>query len=197
MHWLDTTFLGLLALGAGLGFASGFFWQIARIASLALSLLATILLHEAAFAFLQDQVLREADPRIIRAVAYVAVFLAIYLVLYVTTRVLHEGIKATELEAVDRLLGSLFGTAKMALVLGALCLAGGHYPTAREVMAKSVLAPPLAAGTDSVLVVIPDEYKEHLRHTLVNLRDVLQRAPAEPRPPADVPPPNLHPSPPL
>jgi len=183
MHWLDSTFLALFALGAVLGFASGFLRQIARIASLALSLLGTIVCHDSALTLLQDHVLRDADPRIIEAVAYVTVFLAIYVVLYLTTRVLHDGISQTEMERVDRLLGALLGAGKMSLILGTLCLAASHYPhpSTHELMAKSTLAPALVQGMNALLVIIPDEYKDNVRETLVNLRDVLHRPAAEPK----------------
>ena len=48
MHWLDSTLLAILALGAGFGFMTGLLWQIARVASLALGLWASLLYHDQA-----------------------------------------------------------------------------------------------------------------------------------------------------
>jgi membrane protein required for colicin V production len=184
MYWLDTLLLALLALGGALGFFSGFLWQIARILTLGISLLATVACNDAASRFCQEHLLREADPRISQAVAYVAVFLGVYVVLFLATRLLHQGIRASDLEFMDRLLGGLFGAGKMALILGASCLAAANYPHAltRSWMSKSTLAPTFADGMEHVLIIIPDEYKENLRATLVSLRDVLNRPAAEPQP---------------
>src|SRR4051794_2044148 len=116
MYWLDTLLLVLLGLGAVLGFMSGLLWQVARIVTLAAALMATIACNEPATHFCREQVLREADPRISQAVAYVLVFLAVYLILFLATRLLYQCIKATKLQTADRLLGALFGTGKAALV---------------------------------------------------------------------------------
>jgi membrane protein required for colicin V production len=178
MHWLDTLLLVLLALGGLLGFFSGFLWQVARILSLGVALLATVAFNEQASRFCQDHLLREADPRIAQAIAYVMVFLAVYIVLFLVTRLIYKGIRATDLEMFDRLLGGLFGAGKMALIIGACCLAAANYPhpTSKELMAKSKLAPAFAEGMEHILVVIPDDYKEDLRDTLVSLRDLLNKS---------------------
>ena len=184
MYWLDTLLLALLALGGVLGFFSGLLMQFARILTLGAALVTTVACNDAASRFCQEQLLREADPRISQAVAYVAVFLGVYVVLFLATRLLCRGIRASDLALLDRLLGGLFGACKMALILGACCLAAANYPhpLTREWLTKSSLAPAFADGMEHVLVVIPDEYKENLRATLVSLRDVLSRPAAEPQP---------------
>jgi membrane protein required for colicin V production len=181
MYWLDTLLLALLALGATLGFFSGFLWQIARILTLATALVVTVACNEPASLFCRDQLLRDADPRVSQAVAYVLVFLVVYLVLFLATRLLYAGIRATDLVVVDRLLGGLFGAGKMALILGACCLAGANYPhqTTRDWMARSALAPTFSDAMEQVLYIIPDKYKENLRGTLVSLRDLLSRPAGE------------------
>jgi membrane protein required for colicin V production len=184
MYWLDTLILAVLVLGAALGFYSGFLWQIARILALSTALLVTVTCNEPATRFCRDQLLAGADPRIPQAAAYVLVFLAVHLILHLTTRLLYAGIRAADLEMVDRLAGGLFGAGKMALIVGACCLAAANYPhpTTRAWMAHSTLAPVFADGMEHVLVIIPDEYKENLRGTLVSLRDLLGRQPTEPQP---------------
>src|SRR5438046_804870 len=104
MYWLDTLLLALVALGAVLGFVSGFLLQVRRLLSLRIALAATVAANETASRFCQEQLLRDADPRVSQVVAYVAVFLAVYLVLFLATRLLYEGIRATELVVLDRLL---------------------------------------------------------------------------------------------
>jgi membrane protein required for colicin V production len=177
MYWLDTLLLVFLAVGAALGFFSGFLWQIARILTLAIAVVATVVCNDPASLFCREQLLRDADPRVAQAVAYVLVFLSVYVVLFLATRLLYKGIRAADLEIVDRLLGGLFGAAKMAMIAGACCLGTANYPhpTTRDWIAKSTLAPALADGMEQVLIIIPEDYKENLRGTLVSLRDLLGR----------------------
>ena len=177
MYWLDTLLLALLALGATLGFFSGFLWQIARLLTIGVSLVATVAFNDPVSLYCQEHLLREADPRIAQAIAYVLVFLAVYLVLFLATRLLYKGIRASDLEIADRLLGGAFGAGKMALILGACCLAANNYPhaTTRDLMAKSSLAPTFADGMERILIIIPEEYKESLRETLVSLRDLVNK----------------------
>jgi uncharacterized membrane protein required for colicin V production len=184
MYWLDTLLLALLALGGVLGFFSGLLRQFARILTLGVALVTTVVCNDAASRFCQEQLLREADPRISQAIAYVAVFLGVYVILFLATRLLYQGIRASDLVFLDRFLGGAFGAGKMALLLGACCLAAANYPHAltRDWMSKSSLAPTFADGMEHVLFVIPDEYKENLRATLISLRDVLNRPAAEPQP---------------
>ncbi|MCI0642832.1 MAG: CvpA family protein [Gemmataceae bacterium] len=177
MHWLDTIILVLLALGAVLGFWSGFLWQIARVLSLVLALVVTILFHVPATRYLQEHVLRGADERVVEVAAYIALFVLVYLVLFFATRLAHTGIRATELQIFDRLLGCMLGFSKMALVIGGVCLAAANYPheTTKDLLGKSSLAPLFAHGMEHVLVVIPEDQKENLRATLLGLRDLLAR----------------------
>src|SRR5687767_5077537 len=116
MHWLDTMIVAALGLGAVLGFVSGLFWQVARIASLGAAVLATISWHEAAAGALRQWVLRDAEPSIVQASAYVSVFLSVYIVLFIATRLIRVWLRATDLALADRMLGALLGAGKIALL---------------------------------------------------------------------------------
>ncbi len=76
----------------------------------------------------------------------------------------------------DRLLGSVFGAAKMALLLGScsLAVANLQHPTTQGWMAKSALVPHFVGGMERVLTVIPEEYKDNFRGTFVGVRDRLK-----------------------
>jgi membrane protein required for colicin V production len=173
MYWLDTTIVALLAVGALFGAMSGFLWQVARIASVALSLYAAIFLNDWATHFVQDLLLQGIDPGIVRALAYLAVFVIVYLVLYYVVWLLDQGIRAVNLQPVDRLLGAATGACKMGLLLAAVCLGvtALDQPVSRTVMEKSQVAPVLAESMEFVLVVIPQDYKTELCSGLKSLRD--------------------------
>jgi membrane protein required for colicin V production len=174
MYWLDSTILALLALGALVGAWTGFLWQVARILSLSLSLYAAILANDSVAKLFQDTFLKGVDDRIPHAVAYVAVFIVVYIILHQLVWVLDRVIRAVRLEPIDRLLGALVGACKIGLVLAAVCLGLTAYPHPRtkEVMEKSTLAPVLAEGMEMVLFVIPEEYKSELCSGLKNLREM-------------------------
>ncbi|MBI3410550.1 MAG: CvpA family protein [Planctomycetes bacterium] len=179
MYWLDTTLLALVGLGAILGLWTGFLWQIARLVSLAVAVYVTMLANDHAAALLKEGPLRDADPRVVQTVAYVLVFLGVYLVMYLLTRLMHQSMRAADLVLFDRLLGGFLGAGKMALILAAVCLGAASYdhPVPREWMAKSTVAPIFAHAMESVLIVIPDQYKEDLRGALASLRDMMGKEP--------------------
>jgi membrane protein required for colicin V production len=122
----------------------------------------------------QDTFLKDMDERIPHAIAYVAVFIVVYLILHQLIWILDRLIRAVRLEPIDRMLGALVGTCKIGLVLAAVCLGVTAYPHPRtkEVMEKSSLAPVLAEGMEMVLFVIPDEYKSELCTGLKSLREL-------------------------
>src|SRR5438105_3560910 len=115
MHWLDILILVVLGIGAAMGFASGLLWQVARIAGLGLSLYIAIVANADATDWLGKH-WKDTSLAFNHIVAFVGVFLAVYLILYLITRLIHKAIKATKLEMMDRVLGALLGTVKMAAV---------------------------------------------------------------------------------
>lgn len=174
MYWFDTTLLALLGIGAGIGAWCGLVWQIARIVSLGLAVYGSVQFHDAATQLLQESAFQDADPRIVRPIAYVAVFVVIYLILFYTMRLIRDAIRAAELESFDRLLGGLLGATKMALLLGTICLgiASSKHPMTDAIMAKSTLAPAFADGMEVVVMLVPDSYKTRLQDYLSSLRDL-------------------------
>lgn len=181
MYWLDTTILIALCIGAGLGFWSGLLWQVARVLSLALSAYTTVVVNEPVADFLGEHVLKGVDTRLTRGVAYVLVFVAVYLVLFLLTRLIHKTIRAARLEMLDRLLGAVLGAAKMALVIAALCalLAAVSLPLTQEWLEQSTLAPLFARGTDALFALVPEHYRTQVNENLHQMRDALQRQAAE------------------
>lgn len=181
MFWLDIVLLVFLGLGAALGFWSGLLWQVARVVSLGLALYATILFNEPVTQFLGEAI-RGVEPRVAQGIAYVGVFLGVYLTFFLCTRLLHKAIKATDLEILDRLLGALLGTAKMSAGVAAACLGltALALPTTDDWLAQSTLAPLFARVGERVLAMIPPEYRDRAGAEVEQMRQVLMH-PAMPR----------------
>lgn len=161
MHWLDTTFLVLLAAGAGLGFCSGLLWQLARVLSLGIALFATFTLHEPTVEFLQINVLREADANVVKGAAYLLVFVLGYILLLSLAHLMQRMLQASGFTWLDRFLGAGLGAAKTAAVLAGVCLLLSRLPNplVQDSLAQSTLAPTLSRGMESALALIPDDLK--------------------------------------
>jgi len=172
MYWLDTLILVLLGVGAGLGAWTGLLKQIVRVFGFAAALLCAVLLHGWAAGWLQQAVLRKADPAVADSLAYGGVFVAVLLVFQLTALVIDRGLKAAKLKWADRLLGAGLGAVKGALILGAVFLAVLEFPhpSTKEAMQQSALAPPLAAAVGLGLSAIPSEYTEGFRAGLDRIR---------------------------
>lgn len=175
MHWLDSTLLALLALGAGFGFMTGLLWQIARVASLALGLWATIIFHDQAVELVQEYLLQGADAMLVNGIAYTIVFLIVYFVLLLVTRFMQKLLQASGFAWMDRFLGALLGTLKTAGVLGAACLLISRMSnsTTRDWMERCSVAPALSRGMESTLAMIPDDRKRDFTDSLITLKSRL------------------------
>jgi membrane protein required for colicin V production len=181
MHWLDTMLILALLVGAILGFVSGLFWQVARIASLALAVMASILCHATAAQLLRDWLLRDAEPSVVQASAYVTVFIVVYMALFLVTRLLRMWIRATDLALFDRFLGAGLGAVKIALLLGVGCLLLQHapQPSAQEWLNHSTLAPVFAQGMESAAALVPDDCKQPVLDSFRQLQEAMLRSQAK------------------
>ena len=177
MHWLDVALLTTVAVGAVLGFVSGMFLQIARLATLAAAVSTSVLFHEEATKLLRDWLPRDADSRVVQACAYVSVFLIVYITLFLVTRLLRAWLRATDLALPDRLLGALLGAGKIALLAGVVCLLLRHapHPAAREWLDHSTLAPVFARGMEQTVAMVPEHVKQPVLDSFRQLQEAMAR----------------------
>ena len=180
MHWLDITILSMLAIGAIFGFWSGLLWQIARVISLALSIYLAIVSNSHVGDWLHEH-WENTSLFVCRATAFVAVFLLVYIVLYLITNMLHKAIKATKLEMVDRLLGALLGAAKMGVIVSIVCacLTALALQTTQNWVDQSTLASPFARATSVMIGLIPQEYRHRFDENFHLARDQMQKKVAD------------------
>ncbi len=176
MHWLDVVLLVLLGLGAALGFWSGLIMQVARLVSLGVSLWATLALNEPVTRLLHERVAPGTNINVLHGIAYVAVFLVVYIALFAASRLLYRIVRASKLELLDRVGGAVLGALKMALILAPLCLLLEFLaiPATEEWLSQSKIAPALAAGVKTTVELLPDSYKDQARNSAEQLRDQLQ-----------------------
>jgi membrane protein required for colicin V production len=181
MHWLDVTLLALLALGACLGFWSGLIMQVARLLCFGLSIYLTFLLNEPVTRLLHERVAPEAHVNLLRGVAYIVVFLVVYISLFALSRLIYRVVRATKLETLDRLAGAVLGAFKMTLVLAPICalLAMLSLPATDDWMKQSKIAPVLAQGLHAAMILVPDNYKTQAQESVDHVRDRLQNHAAD------------------
>jgi membrane protein required for colicin V production len=171
MHWLDVTILVVLAIGAIFGARSGLLWQVARLVTFGVSLYVCIYYHQTAQDLLAAY-LTDAQPLLLSGLAYVATFLAVYLLLYGITLLLERGLRRTRLKTLDRILGAAFGFTKAALLIGAILMGLAIYPTDQTdaVLSNSLLSPVMLQGMRAVTIAVPQEYKDELNASLERIK---------------------------
>jgi uncharacterized membrane protein required for colicin V production len=177
MHWLDSTILAVLATAAVLGAYSGLLMQLCRLVGFGAALYAAVDLHPGVSTWLQESLMRGADPRTTALVAYAAVFLGIYLAIFLATLLLERGVRAAQLQYINRSLGALLAVVKMGLLMGAVCYGLrqlSHEPTT-QVLEDSAMAPRLAKSVENALAAVPAEYKNDLVSRWNQLRESLPR----------------------
>jgi uncharacterized membrane protein required for colicin V production len=177
MHWLDLVLLGLLALAAALGFWSGLIMQLARLVSLGVAIYATFLLNEPATRLLHEHVAPEANINLLHGMAYIAVFLVLYVALFAASRQLYKLVHSSKIVLLDRSAGALLGLLKMTLVLAPACalIAYLALPATEEWMSRSTVAPLLARGTREAVAMLPDGYLNEARDSMEHVRNRLQQ----------------------
>lgn len=177
MYWFDTTIVALLALAALLGARSGFVSQIARTLSAGLAIAAAVYFHEPCVRFLHEDVLHDANLQAVEALAYGVVFLSSYLVCMRLVKLVRQGVQESDLDVFDRILGAVLGTAKMAVLIGAVCLAmeNNKTPFTEPILAQSSLATPFADCGERLVAMIPEEYKQYAGDQVQVLRDRLSK----------------------
>jgi uncharacterized membrane protein required for colicin V production len=180
MYWLDIIILVVLGIGAAMGFCTGLLWQVARIVSLALSLYLAILANTGVTEWLEEQ-MKDVNPAVNRIIAFIGVFVLVYLILYLITRLFHQAIKATKLETLDRVLGSLLGAAKMGAIVACICatMVALDLQVFKDLFAQATLAPQFAKGTDIAIGWIPQAYRDRADESVQEVRNQLQQKVAD------------------
>jgi len=176
MHWFDILILVVLGVGAAMGFCTGLLWQVARVVSLGLSLYLAILTNTEASDWLSEQ-WHDVNPAVNRVVAFIGVFLIVYLTLYFITRAIHKIIKESKLETIDRMLGALLGVAKMGAIVACICavMVAFDLQIFKEWFEQTTIAPQFAKASDLAVTWIPQQYRDRVDEGVHEVRDQLQQ----------------------
>lgn len=175
MHWLDSSILAVLAAAAVLGAYSGLLMQVFRLIGFGVSLYTATLYYGAATVWLKENLMRGAEPRTCSLFAFGMLFLGIYLAIFLITLLLERGMRATQLQFVNRCLGATLAVAKMGILIGTVCYSIQQltYQPATQVLEESAVAPLLIKGVEHALVAVPAEYKTEWTNAWNHVRESL------------------------
>ncbi|HUW39648.1 MAG TPA: CvpA family protein [Rectinemataceae bacterium] len=107
MNALDWVFLGVVVLLAARCFMRGFVEELLSVAAIGGGIIAALLLYRKGGDIVRSQFKVQAFPEIL---AFLAIFFAVFLVVKLIERMISEGLEATSLEGMDRVLGLVLGT---------------------------------------------------------------------------------------
>ncbi len=152
---IDVLIIGACLLGMVLGFWSGFVWQIVRIVSVVASLTLAWVFHGDVARLLGSRFSEPARSIGGAVLIFVVSLVAFYILSFLFRRVLN----ALKLEMPDRILGALFGLAKVVLLVGGLAFAVLRYAEPRSALRRQVENSPSATVTarcvGAVLELLP------------------------------------------
>jgi membrane protein required for colicin V production len=118
-----------------------------------------------------------AHPWLRQAVGFALIFLATVCVYVLIAALLHRFIKAAGLSFLDRFLGGLFGTAKVGVIIAALCLVAAQFfpPFTTRLATDSRLAPVFFRTAILLSALLPESVSEEFRAVY---RDVYRQLPS-------------------
>jgi uncharacterized membrane protein required for colicin V production len=178
MNWLDSVIVALLATAAVLGAFSGLLMQVFRLVGFGASLYGSLRFHVAIVPWLRDNLMQGADPRALSLVAFGGLFVGIYLSIFVATLLMEKGVRATQLQFLNRSFGAVLSVAKMSLLVGGACYALERLPyePTKQAIEASRLAVLMARGIDRGAGLVPEEWKKDLSDSWIQMRESLPAA---------------------
>jgi membrane protein required for colicin V production len=171
MHWLDAVLLVVLGIGALLGAWAGLVRQVLRIVAVCVAIYSCIYFHDPVHRLLA-RLFDNLPSFVVSLLTYLALCLAVFVVFWVIRQTLEKGMKAAKLKAVDRVLGAVLGVVKFGLVSGAILmgLAVLGSPLTDNAMGDSKVAPVLLEGMKAVIVLVPQDYKNEVDHSVQRVK---------------------------
>jgi len=168
MHWLDITLLVVLGLGALLGAMKGLVLQIARLIALGVAIYACIYYHEPIATAITPYFLEGTSSIVVGGVTYLIILVAIYVVFLYAAHYLDKLIKVAQLKSTDRMLGAGLGLIKAGLLAGTILsgLAIFANRALDSLLAESKIAPTLLRVMQTVVVAVPQSYRDELTAAL-------------------------------
>jgi membrane protein required for colicin V production len=162
MTWVDYAVLGVTAASVAWGIWRGLVREVISLAGWVIAFLAANLFAGPVGAALPQSIPR---PELRVLLAFLGVFVLALAATSLTALLLSKAVRAIGLGGLDRLLGSLFGLARAALVVLAFALLAGLAGLPRQPAWKdSVSGAPMAAAALALKPWLPETFAARLRY---------------------------------
>lgn len=162
MTWFDYLVLGVVAASSLLGLWRGVVSELLALAAWVLAFFAAKMFGVMVSGWFVTAI---ADPLLRQGAAYLAVFLAVLVVVSFARLLLRELLKAVGLGVVDRILGAVFGVLRgLAVVLAGVLMGGMTTLPKQAGWRDAVLAPPLETVILAGKPWLPAEVAKRIRY---------------------------------
>ncbi|MCK4284250.1 MAG: CvpA family protein [Candidatus Brocadiae bacterium] len=159
---VDIGVILVLLVSFGIGYWTGFVWQVIRIVSLVASVWISVVYSPVVAESLRGPL----GPPLARVAAALGVFLAALMLFYLVGFLCRKLINAIKLDRPDRIMGALFGLAKGALLIGVIAFIILRYVDEDRAVykhtAQSVVATFTARCVGGILQVLPGVAREKI-----------------------------------
>ncbi|MFQ5957462.1 MAG: CvpA family protein [Candidatus Brocadiales bacterium] len=157
MTWLDIIFIGVLCAAVGLGFWSGFMWQLYGLFCLIISYFAALVLHDLVSVPFEGSL----GAGTARTVGYAIVFGAVFITSYSLGLLIKRALGLSP-GIVGRTLGALLGLLQATAICGVIAVGLVDYSTGsvKQTAESSIVVMAFANGARFMRVIIPGNIKE-------------------------------------
>jgi membrane protein required for colicin V production len=153
--WIDWLIVGIIALSTIISLIRGFTREVLSLATWIISVWLAIRYTPAFDVWIGDRI---TSPELRMATAFLAIFLAVLIFGTIVSFLISKIINGTGLSGTDRLLGSIFGVARGALIVVLMIVAGGLTPVIDSPAWKnSLMLPAFDPLTQKLLEYIPKD----------------------------------------
>lgn len=162
MTWFDYLVLGAVAASSLLGLWRGVVSELLALAAWVLAFFAAKWFGETVAGWFAAAI---ADPLLRQGVGYLAVFVAVLVVVSLARLLLRELLKAVGLGVVDRMLGAIFGVLRgLAVVLIGVLIGGMTSLPKQPGWREALLAPPLETVILAGKPWLPTDVAKRIRY---------------------------------
>ncbi|MFQ5965407.1 MAG: CvpA family protein [Candidatus Scalinduaceae bacterium] len=160
MHWLDYALIVFMAIGALLGTWTGPLWQVYRICSVILSVIAALLIYKILSSILDGLF----NPEMANIVSFGIVFVIILIMTYAIGNLFKSTLTKRKFGISGRILGGGFAFIK-AILTCSIIISGVSFMEGNRagvIVSNSLIAHNLDKGAKVVISMIPQNLKDKL-----------------------------------
>ena len=137
MNILDIVIIVALAWSAVSGFSKGFIVQIFSLGALILGVFCAYKLSHVVAGFISDSL--STDPTFTDIIAFTITFIGVWILIYMTGKIVHQIVQAVMLGLVNRILGAVFAFLKTTLVLSILLIVFENLNTSMHMVSQDTI----------------------------------------------------------